>query len=370
MFAILFAILGVLLGACVWWTVRRALSLVCLLPQERWVHAVTLLGTQAALGLICAFWNAFAIVLAYFCAFVGVCQLIALLVRAALRTYRERKGMRIYSAVHRSAIVPLCAAVIVAICAVVNFSDVVHTRYTVRAPELQRAYRIVLISDTHYGGAQSTSVLPRYIEEINALNADLVVLGGDITEEETSAEEMRAVFQTLGGLKSTFGTYYVYGNHDTQPYTRDKSFTTEELRRSIEDAGIVVLADNAVPIGEELLLVGRKDKSMDRLPAADLTGGVTVAAEQANSRYTIFVDHQPSDAEENAAAGAKLQLSGHTHAGQIWPLGWFMRLFGTPYYGNYTVDGCRVIVSSGFAGWGFPLRTQKHCEYVSVDLTT
>lgn len=75
-----------------------------------------------------------------------------------------------------------------------------------------------MITNTHYDTIQNPDVLREQIDEINALDPDLIVLDGDIVEEGTSKSSMQGAFQVLGGLRSTFGTYLVYGNHDRQEY--------------------------------------------------------------------------------------------------------------------------------------------------------
>lgn len=72
---------------------------------------------------------------------------------------------------------------------------------------------------------------------------------------------------------------------------------------------------------------------------------------------------------KNDAQGVDLEVSGHTHAGQIWPVGWLSELTGVLNYGEYQSRECKVIVSSGFTGWGYPLRTEGHCEYVIIHLS-
>ncbi len=74
------------------------------------------------------------------------------------------------------------------------------------------------------------------------------------------------------------------------------------------------------------------------------------------------------EAEENAAAGVDIMLSGHTHAGQLFPVGYLTDWIGGMNYGLYQTENCQSIVSSGFAGWGYGIRTQGHCEYVIVDI--
>lgn len=86
------------------------------------------------------------------------------------------------------------------------------------------------------------------------------------------------------------------------------------------------------------------------------------------NRLVVIADHQPNRWKESASAGGDLQLSGHTHAGQIWPIGQFLELAGGLSCGQYNRDGITSIVSSGFAGWGFTMRTSEWCEYVIVDV--
>ena len=82
-----------------------------------------------------------------------------------------------------------------------------------------------------------------------------------------------------------------------------------------------------------------------------------------------MVDHQPRDAVWNASQGADLQLFGHTHAGQVWPLGLLLTHLGQPMnYGWFSFGDKGAVVSSGFAGWGFPFRTQEHSEYVVIQI--
>ena len=111
-------------------------------------------------------------------------------------------------------------------------------------------------------------------------------------------------------------------------------------------------------------MAGREDAARisGRVSSKELLRG----ADQ--NRFIIVADHQPIEAEENAAEGADLQLSGHTHAGQIFPVGHFTEFFGGLNYGEYQEGGCKVIVSSGATGWGFPIRTQGNCEYVVIHL--
>lgn len=249
-----------------------------------------------------------------------------------------------------------------------NLAHPVQTvyRYESEKPIRPEGYRAVLITDTHYDTIQSPAVLEAKVAEINALHPDFVVLGGDIVEEGTSKARMQEVFSTLGQLETTFGTYYVYGNHDRQAYSGSPKYTVAELNAAIEGNGITILKSDYVTLNDEIILAGMEDPSWHRddprIPAAQVLDGADT------NKLVIIADHQPNDWKANSAAGMDLQLSGHTHAGQVWPAGLFLELVGGLNYGRYDRDDCTAIVSSGFAGWGFTVRTSERSEYVVVDI--
>ncbi len=248
----------------------------------------------------------------------------------------------------------------------INMGQVQETRYTVvtHKPIRQQGYRIAFLSDLHYGTIQDPALVQQGVEKINALQPDVVILGGDILDEGTSKAEMLEVFQVLGQLDAP--TYYIYGNHDRQLYSGGKIYSQAELTAAIESNGIRILEDSTAMIGEDLLLIGRADPSVGTdFQRKDIRQLVENAPQEL---FLVTADHQPLEAKENDAAGVDLTLSGHTHAGQIFPGGLLLDLIGNMSYGRYETGNCTSIVSSGFAGWGFPFRTQAHCEYVIVDI--
>ena len=247
-----------------------------------------------------------------------------------------------------------------------NISYIKRTEYTIQTSKVSSDYQMVFISDTHYGTVQNPAVLKNAVEEIKDLEPDIVVLGGDIVEGGTSREEMEEVFQMIGTIESRCGIYYVYGNHDRQQDREQCTYTNEELENAITKNGITILKDNYVEIGSDLILAGRDDaefrKEPERLSAEKILNGVD------KERYIIMLDHQLVETAMNGKAGADLQLSGHTHAGQAFPIGQILRFIDIPYYGEYQISDCKLIVSSGASVGVFPIRTEKHCEYVLIDL--
>ena len=247
-----------------------------------------------------------------------------------------------------------------------NVGHIDRTEYIIETDKISDDYRIVFISDTHYGTVQNPAVLQELMAEIGTLEPDFIVLGGDIVEGGTSKESMEEVFYMMGKLDSRYGIYYVYGNHDRQEDREQRGFTDQELEQTITDNGIIIIKDEYAEIGDDLILAGRDDvgyyEKRERLPVEEILEGADC------ERYIIMLDHQPVETAVNGEAGADLQLSGHTHAGQAFPAGLLMRVMGMPCYGEYQMNDCKLIVSSGASVGVFPIRTEKHCEYVVIEL--
>lgn len=248
-----------------------------------------------------------------------------------------------------------------------NMNYIICTEYhfTTDKPIQKDGYRIAVISDTHFGSVQDKNILRKGIQKISAQKPDIVILAGDIVEEGTSYKELQEVFHLLSGISNRYGIYYVYGNHDRQPYTNSRTYTDEQLNQAITDNQIQILMNTFVNLNDEIILAGRDDGAWGNVrkrPSPD-----EVLAKADTEKYVIMADHQPVEIEENIAQGVDLQVSGHTHGGQIWPVGLLTELMGQYNYGCYEEKNeFKLVVSSGYAGWRYPIRTGKHCEYVMI----
>ena len=279
---------------------------------------------------------------------------------------KELEGWLI--AVRRSGIPALMLAAAVLGYGSYNMHHIVKTGFEVSTDKKLRTegYKIALIADLHYGISLEHDGLAAVVEEIGKEKPDVVVLDGDIVDERTTKEQMEDAFATLGKISSTYGVFYVYGNHDKNFYSSSPDYTVEQLEAAVQEAGITILEDDAAKINSELVLLGRADRSYapERMPVAELAAG------QDENSVLVVLDHQPTGYDEIREAGCDMVLSGHTHAGQIWPLGLFARLFHLDEmsYGYEKADGLNMLVTSGMAGWGVPIRTQKHSEYMVITL--
>lgn len=259
----------------------------------------------------------------------------------------------------------VCASTL-ALYTYVNSESIVRTDYTLFSDKVSREYKIILISDVHYGTAQRAEVLESSIEDINSVNADVVILAGDIVQcGRTSHKDMLRAFELLGSIKSNYGIYYITGNHDVViGYSLDRRvqwYTMEDLHDALLVNNITNIDDTSVRVGE-LLFIGRSDRAMH-------SGGIRpeVAAYD-SSCYRILVDHKPCE-PDSSHISCELRLSGHTHAGQIFPINLYFTLKGAYRYGEHLLnDGSILIVSSGAGVGRYPLRNLGHCEYVVITI--
>ena len=224
---------------------------------------------------------------------------------------------------------------------------------------------VVQITDSHLGVTLSGEDFAREMEKVQSQNPDLVVITGDFVDDDSSKEDMLTACEALGELKTTYGVYFIYGNHD-DGYFRKGTFTPAELRKALTDNGVVILEDETVLIDNRFYLIGRKDRSArGRLSMEELTKDLDPA------KYTLVLDHQPTDFEAQTEAKADLVLSGHTHGGHIFPTG----LVGVWFGGNDLCYGMEVresstfIVSSGISGWAMPFKTGCISEIVVIHVT-
>ena len=173
---------------------------------------------------------------------------------------------------------------------------------------------------------------------------------------------MKECFHILGKFKTNYGTFYSYGNHDENIYNNEKNYSKETLKNNIIGNGINILEDSSYRINDELTIIGRSNGYKKSI--SELVSNVN------NDDYKIVLAHIPMDYQNVKDSGVDLVLSGHTHAGQIFPAELFQEIFKTSdMVFGYEKDGnFNKVVTSGIAGWGIPIRTDEHSEYVILNI--
>ena len=248
-----------------------------------------------------------------------------------------------------------------------NMNNVVLTKYSITNEKIDKL-KVLQITDLHMSNSVTVKELKKYASDMSKLDADIVVLTGDIFDEQTPLKDMIAACEILGTIKNKSGIYFVYGNHDGNHYSKKKKFTTEDIVNNLTANGIFVLADETMNLNG-VSIIGRIDVSSSRydIKRKEMTELITTAN---MDNYIIVLDHQPVELEENAKLGVNLQLSGHTHGGQYWPSGPLEALLSRRLmYGRRNIGNFTAITSSGISGWGAPLKTGAPSEYVLITIT-
>ena len=247
----------------------------------------------------------------------------------------------------------------------VNAGHVRENKHVWTCEGVTQEHTFAFAPDLHIGSARSIKILKEFCRQVNDAAPEFVILGGDVTDELTSYEDMRTAYRLLSEIDAP--VFYIYGNHDRQPdasFFGGRTYSDEQLERTIREAGIIILSDQFVRPTDDLTLLGREDVSMEKKRAAwsDLVNPFQ------ETGTLIVADHQPYDKEQLATEESALQLSGHTHAGQLWPLQIVYRMLGLPAYGEFEEPGTLLYVSAGTGVWSMPLRTEAHCEWELITL--
>jgi predicted MPP superfamily phosphohydrolase len=217
---------------------------------------------------------------------------------------------------------------------------------------------LVAVSDVHLGTLIGDRWLARQVERINALKPDAIAVVGDLVDGNVGAVE--PLVPALRRLQAPLGTWAVLGNHEYYAGL-DRSVAL------LERAGMRVLRDRWVEAAPGLVVAGVDDLTARRQfgqkgdPLDAALGGRPPGA-------TVLLSHTPWRAEEAAARGVGLMLSGHTHDGQIWPFRYF-ELFMYPLMGGrYDISGMTAIVCRGTGTWGPPMRLWRRSELLRITL--
>ena len=222
---------------------------------------------------------------------------------------------------------------------------------------------VVLVSDIHLGTIVHNDHLTKMVNSVNQLKPDLVLFAGDVFDENIESSNKQQVSDNFRNLSATYGVYAVLGNHE---YIGGNA---EEAIKYLGEAGVKVLRDSSQELAGSFYLIGRDDRSGARyngVPRQDLK---TLMQGVDRSLPIILMDHQPSQLEEPVEQGVDLQVSGHTHRGQLFPIQLITRQVFEEDWGLLRKGDFNLIVSSGYGTWGPPIRIGNTPEIVDITIT-
>ncbi|ERI94134.1 Ser/Thr phosphatase family protein [Clostridiales bacterium oral taxon 876 str. F0540] len=216
--------------------------------------------------------------------------------------------------------------------------------------------KIAMFSDAHLGNIVDNARLAKMVDKVNELNPDIILMAGDIVDEKLSPFVNQNMGENFKRLKSKYGVYFVTGNHEYY------GGEVEGIIKNLEAAGVKVISDEYIKIDDSFYVVGRQDIAVEsyykkkRKTLDEILNGAD------KNLPIILMDHNPKNLEEPEKAGVDLQVSGHTHRGQMFPSEYITRRLYEIDYGYLKKDNFNIVVTSGIGTWGPPIRVGNSSE--------
>jgi len=219
--------------------------------------------------------------------------------------------------------------------------------------------QIVQISDLHLGLLSDEHYFQKVVDAINAMDVDIIVCTGDLVDMQM--DHLDGLGKLMSSLRARHGKYAIFGNHEALA-------GITESRAFIERVGFTLLSNSGITIDNAINLVGVDDPSVQGRMHQSNVNEQALLRQFDNGLYTILLKHQPV-IEEKSAGYFDLQLSGHTHGGQIFPFGMLIHLFYKAPFGLSKLgDNSWLYVSRGTGTWGPPMRVCARPEITLIQL--
>lgn len=220
---------------------------------------------------------------------------------------------------------------------------------------------VVMASDIHLSPIDGERLLTRIIDKMNSLNPDIILLAGDIVDDKAEILEARGIGKSFHKLKSKYGVYSINGNHEFINGVESSVMYAEHL-------GIKTIRDEYILIDSSFYIVGREDKAMPQFTGKQRKSLKEIISNLDPDYPKILLDHTPFNLNEAEENKIDLQLSGHTHHGQIWPANLITNMIYEISWGYKKKGNTHYYVTSGAGTWGPPVRTGSRSEIVNIKI--
>ena len=221
--------------------------------------------------------------------------------------------------------------------------------------------RIVLVSDIHLGDIIGKDRLNEMVDSINDLDADIVIIAGDLVDSDLTPIIRDNMLSYLSDIKSTYGSYFTLGNHE------EYGNKPNEITELVSSENIIPLRDESILVNDDFYIIGRDDVSSKSFNESTLSL-IDIIKDLDDTKPKIVIDHTPSRIDESIDNTIDLQVSGHTHYGQLFPSNLITDSLFKVDYGYDKFNSTNVVVSSGFGTWGPPIRIGSRSEIVLINL--
>ncbi len=270
----------------------------------------------------------------------------------------------------------------ISIIGAINARQITITKYQINVEKIvknKEKLKIVMVADLHLGYNIGCRQMQQMVKKINQEKPDVVAIAGDIFDNEYKAlDNPKKLIKIFKQIKSKYGVYAVYGNHDVEEkvlagftfsFGKKKKVSNIKMDQLLEKANINLLRDEGVLIDNRFYLYGRPDyKKLGR--------GITkrktpeqITKNMDKEKPIIVIDHQPRQLQELQDAGVDIDLSGHTHNGQLFPGNLLLPIMWENPYGYRKKGKMHSFVTSGIGLFGPNMRVGSKAEIVSITVT-
>ena len=336
-------------------------------------------GFRRFMKLLSNYWLG---VLVYTIMTVGIADGLRLLLKYPLKNLNFPGRELLFGNVGTAVVGAVCAVIIttVSIYGMINAGNIQTTKYDIsidkKAGKVD-SLNVVLIADLHLGYNIGCRHMEKMVEKINARNPDLVVVAGDIFDNEYEAlENPDRLAVILRGIQSKYGVYACYGNHDIQEkilagFTfggKEKKESSVKMDEFLEKAGITLLRDEYTLIDGSFYLYGRPDYERPGRGIDERKSPQEITADMDLSLPVLVIDHEPRELQELADAGVDADLCGHTHDGQLFPGNLTIKLMWENACGYLKKGNMHSIVTSGVGLFGPNMRVGTKSEICDITM--
>ncbi|MFH1197941.1 MAG: metallophosphoesterase [bacterium] len=220
---------------------------------------------------------------------------------------------------------------------------------------------ITMASDIHMGTIISNGWIRKIVNGINSTKPDIILLPGDIIDEDLAPVIKKNMGEELKSLKAKYGVFGITGNHE---YIGGAAAAVKYL----EEHNIKIIRDSSVVIDSSFTIVGREDRSINQFSGKTRKNLAEIMKNVDKTIPIILMDHQPFGLPEAQNNGIDLQLSGHTHHGQLFPFNFITEMIYEVSWGYKQKGNTQYYVSCGAGGWGPPVRTGSTPEIVNIKI--
>jgi uncharacterized protein len=239
----------------------------------------------------------------------------------------------------------------------INYAEIELPKKSSRISELN----VVLVADFHLTPVNDGKLLKEIVEKINSLNPDIVLIPGDIVDDKVEILKRRSIGGDLSGIKSRYGVFASNGNHEF-------IVGVDEANKFLLEHGVNVLRNSAYLVDSSFYVIGREDISKPNF-TGERRKSLKEILDGIDRNYpAIIVDHTPSKLDEVVKENVELQLSGHTHHGQMFPLNLITSMIYDVSWGYLKKENTQFYVTSGVGTWGPPVRLGSDSEIVSMKI--